>query len=86
MPSDDKSFITDVLNYLTKHFGPDMKKFNQKKLNKSTPESSKSNQRLDRQENESMGVVPKPKPRPKTRSTTVEAKKGGLFTRKGPCK
>ena len=38
------------------------------------------------QENESMGVVPKPKPRPKTRSTTVEAKKGGLFTRKGPCK
>ena len=49
-------------------------------------ESSESNQRLDRQENESMGLVPKPKPRPKTRSSTVEAKKGGLVTRKGPMK
>lgn len=55
----------------------DMKKF---------MESSESNQRLDRQENESMGLVPKPKPRPKTRSSTVEAKKGGLVTRKGPMK
>ena len=63
--------------YSKDSFNKDMKKL---------MESSKSNQRLDRQENESMGVVPKPKPRPKTRSTTVEAKKGGLFTRKGPCK
>lgn len=76
LSSNDKAKYTKE-GYTKDSFNKDMKKL---------MESSKSNQRLDRQENESMGVVPKPKPRPRTRSTTVEAKKGGLFTRKGPCK
>jgi len=48
----------------------DMKKF---------MESSESNQRLDRRENESMGVVPLPEPRP-TRPY-YEAKTGGLVSK-----
>ena len=74
-PSDIK--VLKELGVTKDSYLKDMKKF---------MESSESNQRLDRQENESMGLVPKPKPRPKTRSSTVEAKKGGLVTRKGPMK
>ena len=62
----------------------DMKKF---------MESSESNERLDRQDPGDKSLVPLPKPRPtkprlpsRTRSSTVEAKKGGLVTRKGPMK
>jgi len=56
--------------YTRDSFNKDMKKF---------IESRESNERLDRQENESMGVVPLPEPRP-TRPT-VEAKTGGLVSK-----
>jgi len=96
MPSDDndKSFITEVLNYLTKHFGPDMKKFNQKKLNKSTPATPESNKKLfpdgmpPRQDLPSNVPPRKPKKnkKPKAKpSESITLYKGG-FTRKGPCK
>ena len=51
--------------------------------NKSTPATPKSNKKLFPK---GMPPASKPKPRPKTRSSTVEAKKGGLVTRKGPMK
>tara|TARA_R110002020_G_scaffold238745_1_gene451274 strand:- start:83 stop:379 length:297 start_codon:yes stop_codon:yes gene_type:complete len=92
--TDEESFITKVLDYLTKHFGPDMKKFNQKKLNKSTPATPKSNKTqfpegIPREQHLPSNIPPKKakknkKPKAKPNESIILYKGG--FTRKGPCK
>ena len=85
----DKGLLDKILDYLTKNFGPNLpsneeaiKKLKEESF-KSIPATPESNKKLFPK---GMPPASKPKPRPKTRSTTVEAKKGGLFTRKGAMK
>ena len=93
MASESNSILDKVLDYLTEHFGPNLpsnedaiKKLKKERF-KPTPATPESNKKLF-----PGGIPPsrkpksKPKPRPRTRSNTVEAKKGGLFTRKGAMK
>ena len=91
----DKGLLDKILDYLTKNFGPNLpsneeaiKKL-KKELYNSTPATPESNKKLfPKGMPSSKSKLPstKPKPRPKTRSSTVEAKKGGLVTRRGPMK